>query len=298
MNINKKVREYINNGNESFKKANGGGYSLVDFDIGIEISSIGSFLYDEEGRRQANILDGLINATGYSDMYTSLILKQKTAFLTDAESRYLDMLKNINSYDGLQTMYKDDPQMLFVAIKEMIVFYNSNAYHKILRMKCLSDDDIAQISKINTVFYQDLDEYNIDVTLDYILDKISKFKNRGNNEEKLLDDAASFIIDMKIINEKCGKRLALRLIENSIKLLGLLPEELCNKCQEIMLDSYKYGIEFLLDSLSFNSVKSLLNISIRYNSNKEKIDGIPLNDENQKLLDQIKKYELGMDKNV
>lgn len=296
MNINKKIREYINNADESFKEQMGG-CSLVDFDATIKMSQMNPFLCNE-GKKQANILDGLINATGYSDMYTSLILKQKTHYLTDAESICLDMLKKINSYDELQEMYQENSQMFFIAIKEMIGFYKSYAYHKILRMKCLSDEDIAQISKINTVFNQDLDEYNIDVTLDYIIKRILKFKDLGIDDEELLSDASEFITNMKLANEKCGKRLALRLIENSIKLLGLLPEELCNKCQEIMLDSYKYGIEFLLDSLSFNSVKSLLNISIRYNSNKEKIDEIPLDDESKKLLNKIRKYELEMDENV
>ena len=181
-------------------------------------------------------------------------------------------------------------------MKQVLNFCNSSAFHKILRIKCLSEDDIDQIEKISTIFYQDLEEYTVNVDVDYITDKIVKIMNSKNHtKDQILNESTEFISIIGKIDKRLYKKIMLELLKRDILVSNYvqiyenngLSENLRGILAKLQLyensDITKY-----VDEIKFQHLKSLLNSSIFYEENKEEIDAKVILKENTKILEKIK----------
>ena len=154
MNYNKEVRKSINRLNENFKNTFGPNlYMDGSFDIKFD----GSLDTDED--KIAKVFDTMLKMTAYNDLYSKYALMQKCNTLSEFDSEVFEMLKNISSFDEFNDKISSSTELFSLAMKEMIEFNKSSAFHKILRRKCLSENDIDNIKRINTLFDSDLESY-------------------------------------------------------------------------------------------------------------------------------------------
>lgn len=151
MNYNKEVRKSINRLNENFKNTFGPNlYMDGSFDINFD----GSLDTDED--KIAKVFDTMLKMTAYNDLYSKYALMQKCNTLSEFDSEVFEMLKSISSFDEFNDKISSSTELFSLAMKEMIEFYNSSGFHKILRRKYLNENDIDNIKRINTLFDSDL----------------------------------------------------------------------------------------------------------------------------------------------
>ena len=168
-NYNKKFRQSVN-------KINGVAEKKIRFTSSDNFIIIPKFDVSNEYFKVINKVQKMVC---YSDLYTWLAFNKKCN--TYINETNFEILKSINSFDEWEHIFDQSMELYCETMKQVLNFCNSSAFHKILRIKCLSEDDIDQIEKISTIFYHDLEEYTVNVDVDYINDKIVKIMNSKNH---------------------------------------------------------------------------------------------------------------------
>ncbi len=278
----------VNNYNREIRK--------ILFDRNIK----GNISEDIDIKKAYEVIRTMIYMTSYSDLYSYFRYWKKTNKLFPPELRDFNELKEINSYDELEKFYENNTDMFNLALYASKTFYDSSAYYKILNVKSLDEDDIKHICKINTLFNQDIDNYNIDVDADYIIDKIIKC-NRKIGEEKLLSDSSEFILSLLKVDKINAKKILLELILMDIKSINW-EQSLTSKNKNInssayseMLDVYRTcDLKSYLECIDKVRINTLLSKAISYKKMKQYIDDTELTGENVELFDKFKCYELGI----
>ncbi len=283
-NYNKKFRQSVN-------KINGVAEKKIRFTSSDNFIIIPKFDVSNEYFKVINKVQKMVC---YSDLYTWLAFNKKCN--TYINETNFEILKSINSFDEWEHIFDQSMELYCETMKQVLNFCNSSAFHKILRIKCLSEDDIDQIEKISTIFYQDLEEYTVNVDVDYITDKIVKIMNSKNHtKDQILNESTEFISIIGKIDKILYKKIMLELLKRDILVSNYvqiyenngLSENLRGILAKLQLyensDITKY-----VDEIKFHHLKSLLNSSIFYEENKEEIDAKVILKENTKILEKIK----------
>lgn len=296
-NYNKKFRQSIYKIDKVIKEKLG--FSIHDNSI---IFVPETQVFSEYSKREMNIIDSIKKMVCYSDLYTSLALNEKCKAITFDDEKIFEMVKNVKSFNEWESIYDQSLELREKSINQILNFYNSSAFHKILRIKCLSEDDINQIQKINTMFDQDLEEYKVNVDVDYIINKILKMINSGYTEHQILNESTEFISIIGKVDKKLYKKIILELIKRDIKVSNYVQIYEYNKLNKDMLENLKgiltklqiykeNDIENCIKKMKFQHIKLLLNSSIFYQKHTREIDEKNILEENLKILEKIKKEE-------
>ena len=298
MNYNKEVRKSVNRLNENFKNTFGPNlYMDGSFDIKFD----GSLDTDED--KIAKVFDTMLKMTAYNDLYSKYALMQKCNTLSEFDSEVFEMLKNISSFDEFNDKISSSTELFSLAMKEMIEFYNSSVFHKILRRKSLNENDIDNIKRINTLFDYDLESYNKDVDAEYIGKKVSSCMNSKYFVEDLLDESAIFLHTFLLIDKKSAEKILLEMIKNNVLIINYMEKmnELYNdKLLTVEVESDNYNLKYVkkylenhdIDKLPYDLIYQInANNVIFYKLNSE-IYNISVSDDKEKILDSVKKYEL------
>ena len=283
-NYNKKFRQSVN-------KINGVAEKKIRFTSSDNFIIIPKFDVSNEYFKVINKVQKMVC---YSDLYTWLAFNKKCN--TYINETNFEILKSINSFDEWEHIFDQSMELYCETMKQVLNFCNSSAFHNILRIKCLSEDDIDQIEKISTIFYQDLEEYTVNVDVDYITDKIVKIMNSKNHtKDQILNESTEFISIIGKIDKRLYKKIMLELLKRDILVSNYvqiyenngLSENLRGILAKLQLyensDITKY-----VGEIKFHHLKSLLNSSIFYEENKEEIDAKVILKENTKILEKIK----------
>lgn len=298
MNYNKEVRKSINRLNENFKNTFGPNlYMDGSFDIKFD----GSLDTDED--KIAKVFDTMLKMTAYNDLYSKYALMEKCNTLSDFDGEVFEMLKNISSFDEFNDKISSSKELFSLAMKEMIEFNKSSAFHKILRRKCLSENDIDNIKRINTLFDSDLESYNKDVDAKYIGKKVLSCMNSRYPIVDLLNESAIFLHTLLLVDKKSAEKIILEMIKNSVLVVNYM-----EKTNEFYKDEFlamgvecdNYDLGYIKKYLENHDINKLpydliyqinANNVIFYKLNSE-IYNISVSDDKEKILDSVKKYEL------
>ena len=283
-NYNKKFRQSVN-------KINGVAEKKIRFTSSDNFIIIPKFDVSNEYFKVINKVQKMVC---YSDLYTWLAFNKKCN--TYINETNFEILKSINSFDEWEHIFDQSMELYCETMKQVLNFCNSSAFHKILRIKCLSEDDIDQIEKISTIFYQDLEEYTVNVDVDYITDKIVKIMNSKNHtKDQILNESTEFISIIGKIDKRLYKKIMLELLKRDILVSNYVQiyenNELGENLKGILAKLQLYensDIKKYVDEIKFQQLKSLLYSSIFYAGNKEEIDAKVILKENTKILEKIK----------
>lgn len=298
MNYNKKVRESVNRLNENLKNTFGPNlYMDGSFDIKFDGS-----LDTDEGK-MAKVFDTMLKMTAYNDLYSKYALMQKCNTLSEFDNEVFEMLKNISSFDEFNDKISSSTELFSLAMKEMIEFYNSSVFHKILRRKCLNENDIDNIKRINTLFDSDLESYNKDVDAEYIGKKVSSFMNSKYSVEDLLDESAIFLHTLLLIDKKSAEKIILEMIKNNVLAVNYM-----EKSNELYKDEFlamgverdNYNLGYVKKYLENHDIAKLpYDLIYQLNANNvifyklnNGICNVSISEDKEKILDSVKKYEL------
>ena len=297
MNYNKEVRKSVNTLNENLKNTFG---SNLYMDGSFDIKFDGSLDTDEG--KMAKVFDTMLKMTAYNDLYSKYALMQKYNTLSEFDSEVFEMLKNITSFDEFNDKISSSTELFSLAMKEMIEFYNSSVFHKILRRKCLNEKDIDNIKRINTLFDSDFESYNIDVDAEYIGKKVSFCMNSKYFVEDLLDESAIFLHTLLLIDKKSAEKIILEMIKNNVLAVNYM-----EKSNELYKDEFlamgierdNYNLGYIKKYLENHDIAKLpYDLIYQLNANNvifyklnNVICNVSVSEDKEKILDSVKKYE-------
>lgn len=251
----------------------------------------------------AKVFDTMLKITTYNDLYSKYALMQKCNTLSEFDNEVFEMLKNISSFDEFNDKLSSSTELFSLAMTEMIEFYNSSVFRKILRRKCLNKNDIDNIKRINTLFDSDLESYNKDVDAEYIGKKVSSCMNSKYSVEDLLDESAIFLHTLLLIDKKSAEKIILEMIKNNVLAVNYM-----EKSNELYKDEFlamgverdNYNLGYVKKYLENHDIAKLpydlifqlnANNVIFYKLNNE-VCNVSVSEDKEKILDSVKKYEL------
>lgn len=167
--------------------------------------------------KNVNVIYNTLLMTGYSDLYTDLYIEEIEGRLDGERKKIYDFLKSIKSTKSLNNLFSLNPNIAIEMINSVVSFSEGNIYDKVLKLKKIPIEERQKISRVNSLYYQDLENYDIDVTLDYMLDKYNKCKGKLS-DEYLLNSASVYIHNLRFVDLDAAKKLVIKLIESDIDL--------------------------------------------------------------------------------
>ena len=167
--------------------------------------------------KNVNVIYNTLLMTGYSDLYTDLYIEEIEGRLDGERKKIYDFLKSIKSTKSLNNLFSLNPNIAIEMINSVVSFSEGSIYDKVLKLKKIPIEERQKISRVNPLYYQDLENYDIDVTLDYMLDKYNKCKGKLS-DEYLLNSASVYIHNLRFIDLDAAKKLVIKLIESDIDL--------------------------------------------------------------------------------
>ena len=156
-------------------------------------------------------------------------------------------------------------------INSVVSFSEGSIYDKVLKLKKIPIEERQKISRVNSLYYQDLENYDIDVTLDYMLDKYNKCKGKLS-DEYLLNSASLYIHNLRFVDLDAAKKLVIKLIESAIDLTSDLFDKYSvedmdkeNPKYELIVDKakrlnkyYKSDMDDVIRNIHFCEIYDLL----------------------------------------
>ena len=123
----------------------------------------------------------------YVDYYMNLNLKQKLDILTDDENTDFSKLISATMVSEIFNLSSDiNSSVANNMLNTVLGFSNLSVYNKILQVKALSMEDRKKLSEVDPFIIDDFVNYDIEVTSDFIIDRMSKLNNgiyKDNNEK-------------------------------------------------------------------------------------------------------------------
>lgn len=181
INFNEKIRNYVR---ELFEVLNNVPYPNFNFEE-LDAMIIHNKLYEKSDVDEYNILRNMIYMEGYSCLYMILNDKKKQKIITKDESFCFDVLKNVKSQDQLQKMFFSNTFILNDAILAIYSFSKKNNIEKKCIINELSQTEKKNINQINSLFFQDISEFDGYIDINFL----------NSNIEKMINDP-KFMIDI------------------------------------------------------------------------------------------------------
>lgn len=216
-NYNREVRKYICSLEEQLEqilqKKGIEDYDEMDLYISVYLGIASA----ASQSKNVNVIYNTLLMTGYSDLYTDLYIEEIEGRLDGERKKIYDFLKNIKSTKSLNNLFSLNPNIAIEMINSVVSFSEGSIYDKVLKLKKIPIEERQKISRVNSIYYQDLENYDIDVTLDYMLDKYNKCKGKLS-DEYLLNSASVYIHNLRFVDLDAAKKLVIKLIESAIDL--------------------------------------------------------------------------------
>lgn len=216
-NYNREVRKYICSLEEQLEqilqKKGTEDYDEMDLYISVYLGIASA----ASQSKNVNVIYNTLLMTGYSDLYTDLYIEEIEGRLDGERKKIYDFLKSIKSTKSLNNLFSLNPNIAIEMINSVVSFSEGSIYDKVLKLKKIPIEERQKISRVNSLYYQDLENYDIDVTLDYMLDKYNKCKGKLS-DEYLLNSASVYIHNLRFVDLDAAKKLVIKLIESDIDL--------------------------------------------------------------------------------
>lgn len=216
-NYNREVRKYICSLEEQLEqilqKKGIEDYDEMDLYISVYLGIASA----ASQSKNVNVIYNTLLMTGYSDLYTDLYIEEIEGRLDGERKKIYDFLKSIKSTKSLNNLFSLNPNIAIEMINSVVSFSEGSIYDKVLKLKKIPIEERQKISRVNSLYYQDLENYDIDVTLDYMLDKYNKCKGKLS-DEYLLNSASVYIHNLRFVDLDAAKKLVIKLIESDIDL--------------------------------------------------------------------------------
>ena len=216
-NYNREVRKYICNLEEQLEqilqKKGIEDYDEMDLYISVYLGIASA----ASQSKNVNVIYNTLLMTGYSDLYTDLYIEEIEGRLDGERKKIYDFLKGITSTKSLNNLFSLNLNIAIKMINSIVSFSEGSIYDKVLKLKKIPIEERKKISRVNSLYYQDLENYDIDVTLDYMLDKYNKCKGKLS-DEYLLNSASVYIHNLRFVDLDAAKKLVIKLIESDIDL--------------------------------------------------------------------------------
>ena len=216
-NYNREVRKYICSLEEQLEqilqKKGIEDYDEMDLYISVYLGIASA----ASQSKNVNVIYNTLLMTGYSDLYTDLYIEDIECRLDGEIKKIYDFLKSVKSTKSLNNLFSLNPNIAIEMINSVVSFSEGSIYDKVLKLKKIPIEEKQKISRVNTLYYQDLENYDIDVTLDYMLDKYNKCKDKLS-DEYLLNSASVYIHNLRFVDLDAAKKIVIKLIESDIDL--------------------------------------------------------------------------------
>lgn len=216
-NYNREVRKYICSLEEQLEqilqKKGIEDYDEMDLYISVYLGIASA----ASQSKNVNVIYNTLLMTGYSDLYTDLYIEEIEGRLDGERKKIYDFLKGITSTKSLNNLFSLNLNIAIKMINSIVSFSEGSIYDKVLKLKKIPIEERKKISRVNSLYYQDLENYDIDVTLDYMLDKYNKCKGKLS-DEYLLNSASVYIHNLRFVDLDAAKKLVIKLIESDIDL--------------------------------------------------------------------------------
>lgn len=174
--------------------------------------------------KKINVLYKTLLMTGYSDLYTKLFIDDSDGKIDNERKPIFAILKNVKNPNELSKIVSQNPTIAVDMVYSIVEFGHDDIYSKVLKFKKIPNHIKEKVSKINTLYYQDLENYDIDINLEYMLDKFNKNK-KYFSKDYLINSASAYIYNLRSVNYNEFKDLMLKLIKNDIGLTQKLLDE-------------------------------------------------------------------------
>ena len=216
-NYNREVRKYICSLEEQLEQIlQKKGIEDYD-DMDLYISVYLGIASAASQSKNVNVIYNTLLMTGYSDLYTDLYIEEIEGRLDGERKKIYDFLKSIKSTKSLNNLFSLNPNIAIEMINSVVSFSEGSIYDKVLKLKKIPIEERQKISRVNSLYYQDLENYDIDVTLDYMFDKYNKCKGKLS-DEYLLNSASVYIHNLRFVDLDAAKKIVIKLIESDIDL--------------------------------------------------------------------------------
>lgn len=274
-NYNREVRKYICSLEEQLEqilqKKGIEDYDEMDLYISVYLGIASA----ASQSKNVNVIYNTLLMTGYSDLYTDLYIEEIEGRLDGERKKIYDFLKSIKSTKSLNNLFSLNPNIAIEMINSVVSFSEGNIYDKVLKLKKIPIEERQKISRVNSLYYQDLENYDIDVTLDYMLDKYNKCKGKLS-DEYLLNSASVYIHNLRFVDLDAAKKLVIKLIESAIDLTSDLFDKYSvedmdkeNPKYELIVDRakrlnkyYKSDMDDVIRNIHFCEIYDLLEVYI------------------------------------
>lgn len=279
MNYNREVRKYICGLEEQLEqilqKKGIEDYDEMDLYISVYLGIASA----ASQSKNVNIIYNTLLMTGYSDLYTDLYIEEIEGRLEGERKNIYDFLKGITSTKSLNNLFSLNPNIAIEMINSIVSFSEDSIYDKVLKLKKIPMEERQKISRVNSLYYQDLENYDIDVTLDYMLDKYNKCKGKLS-DEYLLNSASLYIHKLRFVDLKAAEKLIIKLIESDIDLTCDLFEKYSvedmdkdNPKYQLILERakrfdkyYESNVDDIIRNIHFCEIYDLLEVYINRNN--------------------------------
>lgn len=270
-NYNREVRKYICSLEEQLEqilqKKGIEDYDEMDLYISVYLGIASA----ASQSKNVNVIYNTLLMTGYSDLYTDLYIEEIEGRLDGERKKIYDFLKSIKSTKSLNNLFSLNPNIAIEMINSVVSFSEGSIYDKVLKLKKIPIEERQKISRVNSLYYQDLENYDIDVTLDYMLDKYNKCKGKLS-DEYLLNSASVYIHNLRFVDLDAAKKLVIKLIESAIDLTSDLFDKYSvedmdkeNPKYELIVDKakrlnkyYKSDMDDVIRNIHFCEIYDLL----------------------------------------
>lgn len=168
-------------------------------DIMLNFGQSKNFLSEKDSRLTKVFLT-LITIQLYTDLLRKLRYESSIKQIFDSSNEILKEIIEIQDYESILEVF-DNPKISVESIKALEQFNDLPAYKKVLEYKSLKSEDIEKLSKLNPLFLEEYQKFNVQVNENFIINQIEKwFKKYPENHDVAYIEASKFLFDLYKIN--------------------------------------------------------------------------------------------------
>lgn len=168
-------------------------------DIMLNFGQSKNFLSEKDSRLTKVFLT-LITIQLYTDLLRKLRYESSIKQIFDSNDGILKEMIEVQDYETILEVF-DNPKISVESIKALEQFNDLPAYKKVLEYKSLKSGDIEKLSKLNPLFLEEYQKFNVQVNENFIINQIEKwFKKYPENHDVAYIEASKFLFDLYKIN--------------------------------------------------------------------------------------------------
>lgn len=288
-NISKKIRKN-NYKNFEFILNNG----LASLEELFSVETMETYLLQTSDNPMAKILIDMKLAIGYSDLYKILMHKKAEGTLNYEERGLLTIASTITDFGDLNAEISVNPEFLKNIIKAMYTFESMSGLGKINLVKNLSAYDNNQLSEINPLHQEDLNNYNKKITLDMcykFFNNLCKKLSQDSDDnpfmtDNVIEEISGFLRKLSIYDRENYDELIMELLITDYKWSKYTISKEVDKNALGRIEQFEKFNENILSQLSIELVDYLNDILESYFNYRRAIDNSELTEVTEDQIDE------------